>query len=247
MAKSASVETAELPVNWPAVIETALLAITAALLLTKVGRGVMVYYIHPRYNWLVVASAVVLLGIAGVRMRHLFSEHPERLANRTPMYLLLALPLLFGTFIPAKPLDAGALLNRSIDSLGDGNSRWVSQAPNSDTSSWNLLQLVSALTAGQTPLAGKTVAVDGFVFRPPEVDSPSSFYVARYVVTCCSADGSGVGLPVVWQDGTTLTNNTWVRVEGEIGTTTINGTERSAIIARQITPIEQPMNPYLYP
>ncbi|MBC8162472.1 MAG: DUF1980 domain-containing protein, partial [Roseiflexaceae bacterium] len=121
MAKSASITAEDRPINWPAMIETGLLVITAALLLTKVSRGVMIFYIHPRYNWLVIASALVLLGIAGVRMQRIFVEHPERLVGRLPIYFLLALPLLFGTFIPAQPLDASALAGRGVDALGVGN------------------------------------------------------------------------------------------------------------------------------
>ncbi|MBC8164087.1 MAG: TIGR03943 family protein [Roseiflexaceae bacterium] len=240
-------EAEDRPINWPAMLETGLLVITAALLLTKVSRGVMIYYIHPRYNWLVIASALVLLGIAGVRMQRIFVERPERLVGRLPMYFLLALPLLFGTFIPAQPLDASALAGRGVDALGVGNSRWANTAASGDTRAWNLLQWVSALSVDQRAPAGEAVLVDGFVVRPPELDDASTFYVARYVVTCCSADGSGVGLPVIWRDNQALADNSWVNIEGTIGVTTINGTERPAIIAQHITPIEQPANPYLYP
>ena len=235
----------ERPLNWPALCEVALLALVATLLLTKVARGVLAFYIHPRYTPLVVGCAIILLCIAGVRMRAVFQATPERFAGRGVVYMLLLVPLLFGIVVPAAPLGADTLGGRGLSSFSGAATRWG--APKNDaTTTWNLLDWASALSTDTGALAAAPVSVDGFVLRP-DGTTGSQFYVARYVISCCAADASGVGLPVIWKNGAQLTTDSWIHVSGTLGTTTIGGQQQPAIIATELTAISQPPQPYLYP
>ena len=98
------------PLNRIALLETVLLGALAALFLLDAERGVLSYYINPRYTGLVLVGAVVLLSLAAARVPALFDSHRPR-ANRTLTYALLALPLFFGAFFPAQPLG------KALDSL----------------------------------------------------------------------------------------------------------------------------------
>ena len=233
------------PINWPALCEAALLGLIAALLLSKTLRGVLAFYIHPRYAPFVIVCSIVLLAIAGVRMRATFSVTPERFGGRQLGYLLLLAALLAGVFVPAAPLGADTLGGRGLASLNNGAARWRNQPDGSDTSGWNLLDWTSALSTSDAQHDGAEVLVDGFVLRQPEAGS--AVYVARYVVTCCAADASGVGLPIVWAESAKLATDSWVRVHGKLGATTINGQREPAIVAESIEQIAQPPQPYLYP
>ena len=53
------------PLNRIALLETALLGALAALLLLDAQRGVLSYYINPRYTGLVLVGAVALLVLGG--------------------------------------------------------------------------------------------------------------------------------------------------------------------------------------
>jgi uncharacterized repeat protein (TIGR03943 family) len=236
---------AERPVNWVAVIEIALLAATAAVLLTKALRGVLVFYIHPRYTPLIVACGILLLLVAAVRVRSIF-DTPEQLYGKRTGYMLLLLPVLLGTLIPARALGAGSLassaLNADVAPLDT-----VLRDLNSDSSSWNLLAWVTALSVqGGDELSGKPADVVGFVYRDPARPF-DGFFVTRYVITCCTADGNGVGLPVVWKGSAALSSDAWVRVRATLGTTTIGGVVEPALIATEIELVPPASPPYLYP
>lgn len=233
------------PINYPALCEVALLALIAALLLTKTARGVLSFYIHPRYGPLVVACGIVLLAIAGVRMRAIVGSVREHFGGRQVGYLLLLATVLVGVAVPAAPLGAGTLGERGMSSFGEAAARWRAQPRNDDTTTWNLLDWATALSVENANKAGSPVQLEGFVLRPS--DAAGTVYVARYVVSCCAADASGVGLPLVWSQNDTLAKDNWVRVEGTLGSTTIDGKSTPAIIATTVFPIDPPRQPYLYP
>lgn len=230
----------QLPISWPALIETALLGLTGVMLLAKASHGGLAYYINPRYTLLVQGAALLLLAIGLGRVRGIFSESPEPLAGRAPAYMLLAIPLLFGTFTPAQPLGAASLAGRA-DALGGFQQGRLAQG---DTRTWDLLDWGIAASTQQLPEAGAPAHVEGFVFRPR---GAQVVYVARYVVACCAADASAVGMPLVGVGVADLADDQWVAVDGVLATVQVDGAARSAIEVRAIGPIVLPGDPYLYP
>jgi len=66
------------------------------------------------------------------------------------------------------------------------------------------------------------------------------------VLTCCTADGSAAGLPVMWAQGVALPADSWVRVTGRLGSVTHAGVPEPAIIAERVELVPQPKSPYLY-
>lgn len=233
------------PIDYRALTEVLLLGGTALLLLVKWWRGQLDFYIHPRYIALTIVSALILLLMAGVRLSAVFADRPAQ--DPGWVTLLLALPLLLGTFVPAQPLGAGTLAGRNLvaPSAAAPASGW--QPRNSgDPQSWNLLDWSFALTVQGDALTGQPADVVGFVFHDARF-GPDAFYAARFVITCCAADGAAVGLPVRWQGGGALALDSWVRVRGTIGSAEIDGTLQPAILATQVEPVPAPDNPYLYP
>jgi uncharacterized repeat protein (TIGR03943 family) len=232
---------AEPPLQWPALIETVLLGSATAMLLSKTARGALVFYIHPRYTWLVVAAALVLGVLALVRARAIFAANAEPGTGQPSSYMIVALAVLLGTLVPARPLGANTV---SASTIG-ARTGTVAQMPQGDSRSWDLLQWSIARSVEGTTLAGKPVDVVGFVFHEPGAPA-DRFVVARYVLTCCTADGSATGMPVVWQGGASLPADTWVRVSGTIGSVTRDGVPEPAIVAEQVEVVSQPKMPYLY-
>jgi putative membrane protein len=236
-------EWADRPLNYAILSELLLLGGTAALFFATWLRGNLDFYIHPRYTWLVLLSALVLLLMAAARARLLFN--PATGSQSIWVLLLLGLPLLLGTLVPARPLGAGTLAGRALNAPGAVAGAW--QPPNAgDSRSWTLLDWSFAQLTMPDAIAGKPADVVGFVYQQADF-GPDMFYTARYVVTCCAADGAAVGLPVVWAGGGTLLPDTWVRVQGVIGSAGIAGVEQPAILADSVEPIPQPESPYLYP
>jgi putative membrane protein len=231
------------PLNAVALAEVALLGGTATLLLARWLRGQLSYYIHPRYSLLVVVAGLVLLLMAAVRLRSAFAED----GGKGPGwgYLLLATPLLLGALVPARPLGADTLAGRGVELNTVADSGRLARLSD-DTSAWNLLDWGTVLSVRGDELTGSPADVVGFVFHDAAL-GPDAFYAVRYVVTCCAADGAGVGLPVVWAGGASLPENGWVRVRCSIDRATLDGAEQPVLRAESVEPVPQPENPYLYP
>jgi uncharacterized repeat protein (TIGR03943 family) len=235
-------DVAEPPANWAALIETVLLAGIAAMLLTKTLRGILIFYIHPRFTVLVVGCVVVLLLVAAIRLRTIVGQAPESLLGRRNRYLVLTFALLLGTLTPARPLGADTLAGATT---GAGLPVSTNLVVDADTRQWNLLQWVIMRQVRGDSLQGKAADVIGFVYHDSKRPL-DGFYVVRYVLACCTADSNGAGLPVVWQGGTTLPANTWVHVRGTIGTATIGTQSELAVLATAVDVVPQPADPYLY-
>jgi uncharacterized repeat protein (TIGR03943 family) len=227
------------------VTEAVLLHGIAALLLVAWLRGTLAFYIHPRYTPLILVCAFVLFLMAGVRMR-VHAHNPDG-AKLTWSHALVALPLLVGVLVPARPLGAEMLAGRGLDATF--TSRAVAPTTRQITGepdSWNLWEWSMALAMQGDALQGKPVDVVGFVF-PDERLGTEAFYVVRYTVTCCAADAAAVALPVRWDESATFPADSWVQVQGTLGTITHNGQTMPAIIAATVVPVEQPGRPYLLP
>ena len=225
-----------------ALIETALLAGTGAVFLLKAWQGILAYYIHPRYAPLVVGGGIVLLLLAVVRALGLRGGAAASARRGWLGYALLALPLLLGIAVPAKPLGADALPSAptAMTQPGQGGI-----ALDGEPRDWNLLQWGTALSIAGEDRTGAAVDLIGFVYHDP-ARPLGGFIVARYAIICCIADVKGIGVPVIWADGAALPANSWVRVRGTLGTTTIVGHTTPAFIAEAVEPVPQPDEPYLY-
>jgi putative membrane protein len=231
------------PLNMVVLTEALLLGGIAALFLARWLRGQLSFYIHPRYSLLVIVASLVLLLMAAVRLRAVYSGDTGRRPGW--VYLLLAAPLLLGALVPARPLGADTLAGRGLELNAVADGGRAALLP-TDTTSWNLLDWGTALSIRGEELTGSGADVVGFVFQDEQL-GPDAFYAVRYVVTCCAADGAAVGLPVVWAGGGDLPMNTWVRVRGTIDQAALAGVTQPVLRAESVEPVPQPTSPYLYP
>jgi len=231
--------------NWAATIEGCLFVGIGAMLLRKTWDNQLPLYIHPRYTWLVAATAVVVLLIGVFRLWQT-GEHVQVLRGRLGVYGLLLAPLLLGVLIPAKPAGSALVDPQRLNNVGRGY-----HSPNllakDDSNKWTLLDWMFArYTLKPDEAKGKPVDVIGFVYREPDT-AADEFLVVRYTLACCVADRTGISLPVQWANAGTLTNDQWVHVTGMIDVQPGDGPAEFVVVNAQVQPIAQPAEPYLYP
>lgn len=165
--------------------------------------------------------------------------------------VILCLPLLLGLIIPPQPLGANALANREVN-MGQPTAvgRYASTnlqielpaAPERTILEW----LIAFDEKGFTQAAQDGPAkVVGFVYRD-ERFGEAQFLVSRYVVSCCVADATPVGLIVDWGNTAVLTSDSWVEVEGRFVMGEFGGQEVPILRATRVTAVEQPTPVYLY-
>ncbi|MCC6855661.1 MAG: TIGR03943 family protein, partial [Microbacteriaceae bacterium] len=131
-----------------------------------------------------------------------------------------------------------------IQSIADADAAPAGAVASFTVRDWaSLLRQTSDLSFYE----GKPVDVVGFIVADQD-DPQNVFYVSRFVVTCCAVDAQPAGIPVYypnWQN--TLAVDEWVQATGEF---TTNPSQRStqsiALDPLEITPVEQPSEPYLY-
>jgi len=93
---------------------------------------------------------------------------------------------------------------------------------------------------------GKEIAVSGFVYRDQTSADTGPFAVSRFLVQCCAADATPLGIMVDPGRQQNLPVDSWVKVQGKLRIVTHEGNEMIRIEASSITPITQPDAPYIY-
>ena len=236
------------------------LAVVATIVLAFGNQ--LVLYIHPRYVIFTVIMAIVALAftIASLVVRVApDDDDDEPRPRRLGRWFAGAAAVLSGLFaiamvvLPPATLTSATATQREINSTAIGTeTQSVSDAEGAPAGAFATFTVVDwASLLRQTSdldfYAGKPVDVVGFI--TPDADDPQNvFYVSRFVVTCCALDAQPAGIPVYlanWESQYSI--DQWVRATGEF---TTNPSQRStqsiALDPADVTPVEQPSEPYLY-
>ena len=249
-------------------VKNILLIALGLFLLSRLLNGTLSFYIHPRFNVLILLTAVglTLLGIGyAIQQRrqaaHVHEpedehDHEHEHAHSHDVswvgLVLLALPVVLELLVEPRPLGASALQNRDIN-VG-GGSLVSSSAPEgselniiANAGERNILDWLYLFQRSTNPASfnGEEAHVVGFVYRD-ERFGDTQFMVSRFTVSCCVADAAPIGLIVEWPDTAVLTPDSWVEVSGTLQAGSFNGVEMPVLVADKVAPTETPSQPYLY-
>jgi len=255
-------------------MKTLLLVAMGVFLYSRIANGTLLYYINERFAIFTVIGVVGLL-LLGFSYRwdqsspanseaaapdhdhdhHDHDHHDHSHALSWSSISIIALPIVLGLLITPQPLGSAALANRDV-TLSMNESALPSALRNREKAAidknimdwWH--EFRASATAGQE-LLGETVKVSGFIFRD-EKFGQANFLVTRFVVSCCVADANVLGLLVTLPDEmapqiSQLNDDQWVDVQGTFVENTVEGWHMPIVVAEQITPIDVPSQPYLYP
>lgn len=235
-------------------LKTALLFGLGLYFLALFLSGGLTNYINGSLTWLSgLAIALFLLLGAGSAFFLLRADRagnaaaPEHLRLSWGALLVIAVPLVLGTLIPSRPLDANAVGGRISTTVGVGSTREAVTIgkPEQD---WNVLDWLRAFnnSLDLTEFNGRAANIVGFLYREPSFPE-NQFMLARFTVACCVADASAIGVPVVWDGAAEIESSTWLRVQGVFELGAFREAEVPILQASAVTVVEQPEHPYLYP
>lgn len=242
-------------------IKMTLLLALGIFLYSRIMNGTILFYINERFVTLSLLASVgfILIGFSYYRR----SERPSTLygLGRQPItwlgLLIAAIPVVIGVMVEPQPLGASAVGNRELDigGLPTNESRLRSiTAPRGSGDSMGLLpgerNVVDWLMEFQrisdpSVLAGEEARVIGFVYQD-ERFAEDTFMVGRFVLSCCVADASPVGLIVRWPETASLANDTWVEVSGQFTVGDFDGRTIPILAADTVELTDAPSQPYLY-
>lgn len=77
------------------------------------------------------------------------------------------------------------------------------------------METLIALNERTDDYIGKSIAIDGFVYRE-DFYQENNLVVGRLLISCCAADASVVGLFVESDEAPNFEKDTWIRVEGTV-------------------------------
>jgi len=222
----------------------------------NIATGNLANYINARFSWLSYVAAGLFLLLGAISVWELLREPGEHAHHHHDhdhgslswgVLAIIATPLVLGTLIPSRPLGAAAVDGNIT--LNSGLSAGSATPFTGDPLTWNVLDWLRAFNQSDdlTSFNGREAAVIGFVYR--EITFPDDqFMVARFTISCCVADSTAIGLPVVFAGAAaTYPADTWVQVHGTFQMGEFRGDTVPLLYADTIEVIDQPEHPYLYP
>lgn len=242
----------------------------AYFLFSRITSGTLFFYINNRFAWLTFLAVIGLFLVAlgflyrARLVREMMDsdedhghEHPhdhdhdhdhEHNLSRAGLVLVM-LPVVLGLLVPARPLGAVAVGNREV-SVGRLSSAMAPRDSRIASSSRekNLLDWLMAFDEKPDPAAfdGQEAKLTGFVYRDSR-HGDASFMLSRFVVSCCVADATPIGLIVQWPEASALASDQWVEVAGHFEAGEFDGRAMPLLIADEVKPTAMPNQPYLFP
>ncbi len=236
-------------------IKTALLIGLGIYFVYNIASGNLANYINARFAWLSYVAAALFLLIGLFSAIHLLRDHGhdehdhghedhhhEQISWRS--LLIIAVPLLLGTLIPSQPLGAQAISGSiSTSSVSLSDTQTFNVAPEQR----NVLDWVRAFNQNDaSSFDGQPADVIGFVYVEPSFGE-NQFMVARFAISCCVADATAIGVPVMWDQAPALKQGEWLEVKGTFSVAAFQGDQIPVLQATSVEQVEQPEHPYLYP
>lgn len=228
-------------------------------LMGKVINNQLLWYINLRF---VVLTQVGIVFLAILSQR-LFTEARKlraQTADEEPLHdhdhepvsanlWIMLLPLLIGVLIPARPLDSSAVSTKGLTTTSPIISSDSPSRPfETESEQRNVLDWVKLFYFEKdlNPYIGQQASVVGFVYFDQRLPQ-GQFFVSRFILSCCAADGYAVGMIVEWSGAGTLEQDDWVQVKGPVEAVSFEGATSPLIRAEAVEFVLQPDQPYLYP
>jgi putative membrane protein len=251
----------------------ALLLIALGLFLySRLANGTLYFYINQRFLGftLLAIFGLILIGLSyrtGRRSTeepaHEHDDHQAHEHDHTGHdhhhgltwggVALVLLPIVLGLAVSPQPLGASALANREVNAgLNQTTMPGIvgvaaqKAAADKNVLDWWKTFRASTNLATDPAILNQAANVVGFVYQD-ERYGPDHFMLVRYLVSCCVADASALGLLVTRPEGMELENDQWVEVKGSFIPSDLEGWEMPVLVAEQIAPVSMPDQPYLYP
>jgi len=237
-------------------LKALVLIATGLFLYSRVLNDSILFYINQRFITLTVAASVgfILVAVSYYRRssqqehHHDHGDGHEHGSLSWVGWVIVAIPVVFGLLVRPQPLGAAAVSNREVNltamtsvTAPSSDGRISLQVGEKTIVDW----LVEFQRAEPSTFIGEEANVIGFVYRDDRFGD-DSFLVGRFILSCCVADASPVGLVVRWPQATELPADQWIEVRGHFEVSTFDGLEMPVLVADDIQLIEPPSNPYLY-
>jgi len=227
-----------------------LLVLTAwfAFLFTLLLGGGFKTYLKKGYGIMLAGGLIILLAliINGIRKIREESEHPLTCTTSLGLFLFI-IPILLAIAVRPSSLSTSAATSRGINTSLAGDDVNVLDALQSQIASQaafknlNLKQLLLLANREPEKIDGLQVSVEGFAYRD-KTQPAGSFMLVRFLITCCAADATPLGVEVQSEENCVFPTDTWIRVQG----TAMIENGKPVITQSHAVQVQKPSDVYLY-
>ncbi|HNQ35382.1 MAG TPA: TIGR03943 family protein [bacterium] len=209
--------------------------------------GYLPMYIRKSYAPLAFV-ALVILALMAIQPETSGAGHGHQESISRSSLLIFLLPVLFVAVVRPGTLSSLAVQTRGISTALAGTDASLAEslaarvATESGYRSMNLKQLLTLVSGSPEKADALPIAVEGMVFKNSS-HAPGTFMLVRFLITCCAADATPLGIAVSWDAASgPPPENAWVLVRGKISFSEAT----PSVIADEIQVMPNPANPYLY-
>jgi putative membrane protein len=108
------------------------------------------------------------------------------------------------------------------------------------------LDVMTVLNMSLDSFVGKQIEITGFIFRQEGLKENQAA-IARFAMTCCSADATVYGIIIEGDQVETLRSDQWYMVTGKLDKTVFQNENLPIIHVQSLKKIKAPKDPYVYP
>ena len=205
-----------------------------------------------RFTLLMVFTGLIIIGLAAALWRN---ESLQKLwfdqqKSQLSLFVISSLMVLTAALFPAQAINYVNVDNTNQNNSPSNHpkiniqSGEVVDLPQGSITLLDWLKLFSGEDMRQ--YQGKEINVTGFLTHNTSFRA-GQFSINRMTLTCCIADPVPVGLGVEWKEDNSLTEGSWIQVQGTVNIINLNGESVPEILASRVDIISQPLQPYLFP
>lgn len=235
-----------------------ILTLMSIYVLKLVVTNDIVYYIHPRYIVISILAAMVCLHVAFQtykKISHLKQDTPQKDLLSTIIVFVLCAALLapaqgLSHTTAIKRFQKNPKITRAIPNQvsrqkeeGLRNNENTAKSDSQIFSDW--IYELSIHNPDLSLYQNREIDITGFVLTDTEDSEKGDLYVARFFMSCCTADATPRGIEVLYS-GNDLKNDEWIRIKGKILVVTEEGVQRGVMVPESIEKVPEPEEPYAY-
>lgn len=196
----------------------------------------------------IILSLLCLLILLALNFRNMAKTLHEYEEKAIISLLFITFPLVLGSMVPFKPLSASALKTKGFNLASVSPASEQGNQHTIDPEKRNIMDWVKLINKEKDNpgILGQKADVIGFAYHDSRL-AENHFMVGRFVITCCVADASAIGMVVEWTGGKNVVDNQWIRVKGKVSSTVLDGRIVPFIQAESVEETSEPTQPYLYP
>lgn len=207
--------------------------------------GQLDFYILPRFNILVVSSGI-LLCISGLMLLFLkASWHHTRYHLEARSFFSFFVLIVLAFFIPPQPLSSQSVAQRGVET--DLSQIRLTTPINFsiDSNKRTFADWINIIGTSENvrPFVDESARIKGFVYRDEDLEA-NEFYLARFLIRCCSADARPVVIRVKTENANQFQNDQWLEMTGVFALD--DDREELFIILDSSVEIPVPETPYIY-